>query len=214
MKAIDIISEEVAIAPNESGDEFKSFAEYRGRATRVLEAPVFQLGTKLPASGSKLAQPRKRIYIVEHQPAFCEALKQILNGAEDLTVCGTARAVAQALPVIARTMPDLVLVEVGLLGKAGMELIRAVRLVDASVKLLILSQHKEALHAARALRSGGDGYTLKHADPDEIVSAIHDVLDGHIYVSEEVMDPNQGEGRRRSFLRENLAPRAFNNSRI
>jgi DNA-binding NtrC family response regulator len=201
MKAIDLAPEEVDMAPNESRDESNRLGDHQGRPTRVLEAPVFYLPAKLPAIGNRLAQPRKRIYIVEQNPAFREALTKILNEAEDLTVCGAASAVGQALSGIARTIPDLVLVEIGLVGKAGMELIRALRLVDATVKLLILSPHKEALHAARALRSGGDGYIMKQADPDELVSAIHDVLEGNIYVSEEVMEGNQGEGQRRRFLR-------------
>jgi DNA-binding NarL/FixJ family response regulator len=66
-------------------------------------------------------------------------------------------------------------------------MIKELRSVDRSVKLLIISIRNEAVHVARVLRLGGDGYILKQQDLDETVSAIHDVLDGHIYVSEEVM---------------------------
>jgi len=57
--------------------------------------------------------------------------------------------------------------------------------------------HDEALYADRVLRSGGDGYIMKQEDSDEIVYAIHDVLKGRIYVSEEVMESTQGVARRR-----------------
>jgi DNA-binding NarL/FixJ family response regulator len=149
------------------------------------------------ASKSKSAQPRKRIFIVEDHPTFREGLAQILNDAGDLTVCGTAGTVDQALPAIARTKPDLVLVDISLPGKSGLELIKRLRAVDRAVKLLVISMHDESLYAARVLRSGGDGYIMKQEDPDEIVYAIHDVLEGHIYVSEEVMESARGGGRSR-----------------
>jgi DNA-binding NarL/FixJ family response regulator len=148
---------------------------------------------------SKLAQPRRKIYIVEDHPTFREGLTQILNSAGDLTVCGMAATADQALPAIARAKPDLVLVDISLPGRSGLELIKEVRSVDRSVKLLVISMHDEAIYAARVLRSGGDGYIMKQEDPEEIIYAIHDVLAGHIYVSEEVMESTRsGERSRRS----------------
>jgi DNA-binding NarL/FixJ family response regulator len=148
-------------------------------------------------SKSRLAQPRKKIFIVEDHPTFREGLTQILNSAEDLAICGMAGTVDQALPAIARAKPDLVLVDISLPGKSGLELIKELRSVDRAVKLLVISMHDEALYAARVLRSGGDGYIMKQEDPDEIIYAIHDVLAGHIYVSEEVMESAKGGGRSR-----------------
>jgi len=66
-------------------------------------------------------------------------------------------------------------------------LIQKLRAADAQVKLLVLSMHDEALYADRVLRTGGDGYIMKEADPEEIVHAIRDVLSGHLYVSDEVI---------------------------
>jgi DNA-binding NarL/FixJ family response regulator len=145
------------------------------------------LATQPTALSSNLAQPPKRIFIVEDYPAFRERLTQILNDAGDLMVCGTAGAVDQALPAIARTKPDLVVADINLPGKRGLKLIKELRSVDPSVKLLAISTHHEPLHAARVLRAGGDGYIVKHKVPDEIVYAIHGVLEGYIYISEEVM---------------------------
>jgi DNA-binding NarL/FixJ family response regulator len=147
------------------------------------------------APKNRSAEPRKRIYIVEDHPTFREGLTQVLNGTGDLTVCGMAGSVDQALPAIERAKPDLVLVDISLPGKSGLDLIKELRAVNHAVKLLVISMHDEALYAARVLRSGGDGYIMKQEDPDEIIYAIHDVLDGHIYVSEEVMETTQGGGR-------------------
>lgn len=149
------------------------------------------------AAKSKSARRRKKIYIVEDHPTFREGLVQILNSAGDLTVCGMAGAVDEALRGIARTKPDLVLLDITLPGKSGLELIKGLRSVDRVVKLLVISMHDEALYAARVLRLGADGYIMKQEDPDEIVYAIHDVLQGQIYVSEEVMESKKGGGRSR-----------------
>jgi DNA-binding NarL/FixJ family response regulator len=146
---------------------------------------------------SQLAQARKKIFIVEDHPTFREGLVQILNDAGDLKVCGTAGTVDRALPGIARSKPDLVLVDISLPGKSGLELIKQLRALNRTVKFLVISMHDESLYAARVLRAGGDGYIMKQEDPDEIVYAIHDVLKGHIYVSEEVMEISRTRGRSR-----------------
>jgi DNA-binding NarL/FixJ family response regulator len=131
--------------------------------------------------------PPQTVFIVEDHPIFREGLVQILNGEEGLVVCGEAGTAAQALRAIARLKPDLVLVDITLPGKSGLELIKELRAVDRKVKLLVISMHDEALYADRVLRAGGDGYIMKQEDPEEIIRAIRDVLGGHIYVSEQVL---------------------------
>ena len=127
------------------------------------------------------------IYIVEDHPVFREGLVQLVNAEKDLTVCGQAGDAAQASRAIPRLKPDLVLVDITLPGKSGLELIKELRPQNRQLKLLVVSMHDEALYADRVLRAGGDGYIMKQEDPEEIIHAIRDVLGGHIYVSEQVM---------------------------
>jgi hypothetical protein len=91
----------------------------------------------------------------------------------------------------------LVLADIDPPGKRGLKLIKELRSVDPSVKLLVVSRHNEAVYVARVMRLGGDGYVMKQGDPDEIVFAIHDVLKGCIYISEEVMERPGEEGEAR-----------------
>ena len=136
------------------------------------------------------AQPpgsRRKIFIVEDHPVFREGLVQIISGEKDLRVCGEAGDAEHALQAIARLKPDLVLVDITLPGKSGLELIKELRSWNSQVRILVVSMHDEALYADRVLRAGGDGYIMKQEDPEEIVHAIRDVLGGHIYVSEEVL---------------------------
>jgi DNA-binding NarL/FixJ family response regulator len=131
--------------------------------------------------------PQKEIFIVEDHPAFREGLIQVMRGEKDLNVCGAAGDADHALQAIARLKPDLVLVDITLPGKGGLELIKELRLRNSKVRILVVSMHDEALYADRVLRAGGNGYIMKQEDPEEIVHAIRDVLGGHIYVSEEVL---------------------------
>ena len=143
-----------------------------------------------PMAKTLKAQPpgsRRKIFIVEDHPVFREGLVQIIAAEKDLSVCGEAGDADHALQTIARLKPDLVLVDITLPGKSGLELIRELRSRDSQVRILVVSMHDEALYADRVLRAGGDGYIMKQEDPEEIVHAIRDVLGGHIYVSEEVL---------------------------
>jgi DNA-binding NarL/FixJ family response regulator len=129
----------------------------------------------------------KKVFIVEDHPVFREGLAQLLNAEHDLAVCGQAGDADQALRDISRLKPDVVVVDITLPGKSGLELIRELRPQNRPIKLLAVSMHDEALYADRVLRAGGDGYIMKQEDPEEIVHAIRDVLGGHTYVSEQVL---------------------------
>lgn len=130
---------------------------------------------------------RRKIFIVEDHPVFREGLAQLINSEPDLTVCGSADNAEDALAEIEKLKPELALVDISLPGKNGLELIKELRAVKHKAKLLVVSMHDEAIYADRVLRAGGDGYIMKEEDPEEIVHAIRDVLQGHIYVSEVVL---------------------------
>lgn len=139
---------------------------------------------------------RTKIFIVEDHPVFRQGLVQMLNGEDNLTVCGEADNATEALKAIIRLKPDLALIDLTLPGKSGLDLIKELRAVDRKVKLLVVSMHDEALYANRVLRAGGDGYIMKQEDPEEILHAIRDVLNGRIYVSEQILTgTGKGSGK-------------------
>ena len=127
-----------------------------------------------------------RIFLVEDHPIFRDGLAKLLNAEHDLMVCGEASDASNGLREIRKLKPDLAVIDLGLPGKSGLDLIKEIRAAKVAVKILVVSMFDEALFAQRVLRAGGDGYIMKQEDPQEIVSAIRDVLAGHIYVSEEV----------------------------
>jgi DNA-binding NarL/FixJ family response regulator len=130
---------------------------------------------------------QKRIFLVEDHPVFRDGLAKLINAETDLAVVGEAGDAKQGLKAIAKLRPDLAVVDLGLPGKSGLELIKEIRAAKIPVKILVVSMFDEALYAQRVLRAGGDGYIMKQEDPQEIIQAIRDVLDGHSYVTEEVI---------------------------
>ena len=147
------------------------------------------------------ARVPRTAFIVDDHPVFREGLAQVVNAEQDLKVCGSAGTVAEAIEGVARLEPDLVLVDISLPDKSGLELIRQLREGNRNVKLLVVSMHDEALYASRVLEIGGDGYIMKQEDPAEIVHAIRDVLDGHIYLSEQVLaEGSKNRPQRRSRM--------------
>jgi len=136
----------------------------------------------------KVESPKKRIFLVEDHPVFRDGLANLVNAEHDLMVCGEAGDADQGFKSVKELKPDLAVVDLGLPGKSGLELIKDIRGAGLPTKLLVVSMFDEGLYAQRVLRAGGDGYVMKQEDPSEIINAIRDVLAGHIYVSEEVFE--------------------------
>jgi len=111
---------------------------------------------------------------------------QQLNRQPDLEVCGQAANGSQALAEVERSKPDLVLADINLPGRSGLELIRDIRALAPKLPVLVLSMHDETVFAERVLRAGGRGYVSKQAGPEKLAEAIRRVLSGQIHVAETV----------------------------
>jgi DNA-binding NarL/FixJ family response regulator len=141
----------------------------------------------MPTSTSKSdAGTRKRVLIVDDHPIVRQGLIRQLNREPDLVVCAQAGNASQALAAVEGHHPDLVLVDINLTGRSGLELIRDIRAVAPQLPMLALSMHDEAVYAERVLRAGGRGYVSKDAGGDLLLEAIRQVLGGQIYVSQTV----------------------------
>jgi DNA-binding NarL/FixJ family response regulator len=84
--------------------------------------------------------------------------------------------------------PHLVIVDVTLPGKPGLELIKELRTFFPEILLLVVSMHDESLYAERALRAGARGYLMKNEGGDKLLDAIRHVLSGKVYLSESLSD--------------------------
>ncbi|MEX2382709.1 MAG: response regulator transcription factor [Opitutales bacterium] len=136
---------------------------------------------------TKKTEPgHKKILIVDDHPMMREGLAQLISREKDLSVCGEAEDAAPALDAVEKLNPDLVLIDITLTRKNGIELIKDIHAIRPDLLTLVISMHDEALYAERVLRAGGSGYIMKQEGGKRIMQAIRTVLSGQIYVSEKV----------------------------
>ena len=143
---------------------------------------------KTVKTAAKKALKKKRVLIVDDHPMMREGLAHSINQEPDLTVCCAARNAAEALDGIAAQKPDLVLTDITLPGKSGLELIKDIKAMHPALPVLVVSMHDEALYAERALRAGARGYVMKDEPTEVVLAAIRRVLTGELHLSERVKE--------------------------
>lgn len=126
----------------------------------------------------------KKVLIVDDHPIFRAGLSGLLEQEPDLTVCGEAQDASGALSAVNALRPDLVLMDMGLPDKSGLELLKDLHAMHPELPVLVISMHDEVLYAERVLRAGGRGYLMKQAGPDFILQAVRKVLGGGVYLSD------------------------------
>ena len=127
-----------------------------------------------------------RILIVDDHPMMREGLRTLISREHDLAVCGEAETAGQALEAVANLKPDLVLADISLPGRNGVELIKDIRSLQPAVLILVISMHDESLYAERVLRAGARGYIMKQESGPTMIQAIRQVLAGRIYLSDKM----------------------------
>jgi DNA-binding NarL/FixJ family response regulator len=147
----------------------------------------FGLHPMNPTSHSGTVARKSRVFIVDDHPLVREGLTNLINGQDDLIVCGEAKDSAQAINGIVKARPDVALIDISLENESGLELVKQLRSQFPQVSLIILSMHDEALYAERALRAGARGYVMKHETSKSVLASIRQVLAGGVYVSAKIV---------------------------
>ncbi len=124
-----------------------------------------------------------RVLVADDHPLLRSGLRQLLDAEPGLEFAGEAADSDQVLAQIQTDCWDLVLLDLCMPGRGGMEVLREIRRTRPHLPVLILSMHAEEQFAARAIKAGASGYLSKTGTPAEVVSAIHKVLKGLKYVS-------------------------------
>lgn len=151
----------------------------------------------------RLTSTTAQILIVDDHPLVRRGLAELIASEPDLEVWGQAASGEEALQLLARNQPDLMVVDISLKGINGLELIKRVRLQFPEILVLVSSMHDESLFGERALLAGASGYINKEEATDRVLDAIRQILDGRIYMSQtmvrHVLQPT-GEERTPSLL--------------
>jgi DNA-binding NarL/FixJ family response regulator len=126
------------------------------------------------------------VLIVDDHPLVREGLTARISSQPDLTVCGEAGSVDEALELLKTEFVSLIIVDLALKNGHGLELIKAVQKSGAETRMLVVSAYEDSLFAERALRAGAHGYINKQEVQENVIEAIRTVLRGERYLSAEM----------------------------
>src|SRR4051812_3583950 len=127
-----------------------------------------------------------RVVVADDHTIVRDGLRHLLAAAGDIEVVGEARDGQEALERVRALDFDLLLLDMSMPGKSGIELIKQVRGEKPKLRILVLSMHEEHQYAVRAIRAGAAGYLTKESATSQLVEAIRKVASGGAFISGEV----------------------------
>lgn len=113
-------------------------------------------------------------------------IRQTLAEAVDIRISGEASSYAEVREVLRTTPCDVLLLDIGLPGRSGLEVLSALIESASPIRVLVVSMFAEDQYAIRCLRAGAQGYVSKSGDPQELITATRTVAQGRKYVTPEV----------------------------
>jgi len=125
----------------------------------------------------------KKVAIVDDHTMMRDGLSQLVSSLPGFECCWSAASAGEALSKVEVELPDLMITDMTLPGRNGLELIKDTLALTPGLAILVVSMHDETLYAQRVLRAGAKGYIMKDAPSDSLVDAIEKVANGGIWVS-------------------------------
>ncbi len=129
-----------------------------------------------------------RVLIADDHVILREGLKQILSACSDIVVGGEAGNGMEALKILREGDWNVLILDMSMPGRSGIELIRQIRTEHPKLPILILSMHKEDQYAVRTLKAGASGYLSKDSASSQLVAAIRKVAGGGIFINPEMAE--------------------------
>lgn len=149
--------------------------------------------------------------IADDHPIFREGVKKFLGSEIDFSVTVEAENSAEAIEKIMNEDFDILLLDIGLPGRSGIDILPEVKRLKPNLPVLIYSMHPEERYAIRALKAGASGYLSKEEDADKLIEALRTIHSGRKYITPslaeklafEIAEPTH------SVLHETLSNREF-----
>jgi len=127
---------------------------------------------------------KSRVLIVDDHPIVRAGVRLALRGHDAMEICGEADSVNAALALAEQLKPGVVVLDLHLGGRDGIELVGQMRELLPGAKILVFSMNAEDLFAKRALRAGANGYLMKEGGLEELQRALERILAGEVFVSD------------------------------
>jgi len=151
-----------------------------------------------------------RVLLVDDHAVVREGYRTLLEKHDGVSVVGEASNAALAYQRYKDLRPDVVVMDISMPGRGGIDAIEHIRKFDADARILVFTMHSGAPYALQAFRAGAKGYVTKSSPPDLLVNAVRSVANGQVAVCPEIseelaIDRVQDESERI----EGLSPREF-----
>lgn len=124
-----------------------------------------------------------RVILCDDHAVVRRGIRDTLADAPDIQVVGEAGSYSEVREVLRRTSCDVLVLDLNLPGRGGLEVLATLKDSDLAIRVLIVSMYPEDQYAIRCLRAGAQGYANKAGDPSELVNAVRTVAQGRNYVS-------------------------------
>lgn len=129
-----------------------------------------------------------RIVVADDHTIVREGLKQVLSAASDFSIVGEAQTGHEVLERVRGLEFDVLLLDMSMPGRSGIELIKQVRGEKPKLRILVLSMHQEQQYAVRAIKAGASGYLTKDSAAVQLIAAIRKVAAGGAYITDAVAE--------------------------
>lgn len=151
------------------------------------------------------------ILLVDDHALIRKGLKMLLEESTDFQVKGEAESGAQAIKMVREQHFDLVLLDISLPDKHGMEVLKQLKLEQPDIKIIVLSMYPEDQYGVRALKAGAVGYINKQSAPEKLVGAVQQVISGKKYISETLAEQLLSNliGESQDLLHQSLSNREY-----
>ncbi len=124
-----------------------------------------------------------RILLVDDHPIVRQGLRTLLQAEAGFAVVGEASNGLEALRLIERYKPDVLVVDLMMPGVTGLEVVHQTTQLSPQTRVIVLSMHSDEAYVLEASKSGAMGYVLKEANPTDLIQGVHEVIAGRRYLS-------------------------------
>jgi DNA-binding NarL/FixJ family response regulator len=124
-----------------------------------------------------------RILLVDDHPIVRQGLRTLLQAEAGFAVVGEASNGLEALRLIERSKPDVLVVDLMMPGVTGLEVVHQTRQLSPQTRVIVLSMHSDEAYVLEALKNGAMGYVLKGSSPTDLIQGVHEVIAGRRYLS-------------------------------
>jgi two-component system nitrate/nitrite response regulator NarL len=126
------------------------------------------------------------ILLVDDHPLFRKGIRQLIEMEDDLQIAGEAKSGDEAIAIAMENEPDLILLDLNMQGKDGLDTLRALRSSGIHSRIIMLTVSDNEADVINCIKSGADGYLLKDMEPEDILKKIKDATVGKMAISEKL----------------------------